>query len=107
MKDIQMFEAINDGLRFRLGGFLLFLHLNQEPLEVSGVHEPILGVPFEKSLDLGRRFRDGQLEAPAEAEADSVSLFGHRFFPKMQELDMREGPRMKGAFLMEIGCVPC
>lgn len=47
-------------------------------MEVADVHCSILRVLVEQALDLVRCFRCGQLELPAEAEADSVGLFGHR-----------------------------
>lgn len=89
MKDIQMLQAINDGLRFFLGGFVLFLNLNQEPEKVIRRHEPILRVTIEKGLDLRRGLRRGDLEPPVAAEADSVCLFRHGFSSNFSDNPIR------------------
>ena len=72
-----MLEAIDDGLRFLFRGLLLPLHLRHEAAEVRSRHEAIVGVAIEQGPYLRRRLRQGHLEAPPAAEANSVSLFRH------------------------------
>ena len=78
MEDTEMLESINDSLRFLLRRCLLSLHFNHEAPQMRRRHEPVLGVPVEEIPYLRRRLRHGELESPAAAEANSVSLFGHR-----------------------------
>lgn len=81
MEDIQMLEfastAFNHVLSVVSGGLDLFLNINQESLEMIGVHDPILGVVIKELLDLVGSFAGGHLEAPAETETHSVGLLRH------------------------------
>lgn len=83
MKDIEVpelvesAETVYDVLGVLCCGVLFLLYLDQESPEVIDSHDSIIGVLVEQALHLVRRFRHGQPETPAEAEADAVGLFGH------------------------------
>lgn len=74
MKNIEVLEAINDGLRVLDRGILVLLDVHHEAAEVLRVHEAVVGVLREHLLDVGRRLGGGEAEAAAEAEAHTVGL---------------------------------
>lgn len=74
---MEMPEAVDDGLGVFFGGLLLPLHLDEEALKKGRRHHLILGVLVKEGLDLRRRLRQSQLEAPPPAEAHAVCLFRH------------------------------
>ncbi|KAK4836650.1 hypothetical protein QYF36_025751 [Acer negundo] len=76
MENIHM-QIVNDRLRFLFGCVGFLLDINQEPVEMINGHDPVLGIFPEERLDVGRRLRDGHVEATLEAEAYFVGLFGH------------------------------
>lgn len=81
MEDVQVLELVSTALNHVLSvvprRLDLLLNFDQEPLEMIGVHDPILGVLLEELLDLVGGLAGGHLEPPAEAEAHSVGLLGH------------------------------
>ncbi|KAH1154142.1 hypothetical protein GYH30_049681 [Glycine max] len=75
--EMEMHEAIDNGLHIFFSGLLLPLYFNQESLEMQICHELILRVLIEYGLDFLRCLLQHQLELPPPAEAHATCLFKH------------------------------
>lgn len=74
LENVEVPEAIEDGLGVLFLCVFLPLELRQEPEQVIDAHDAVLRVGFEQSLHVLRRFRRLLQEHPPETEADSEGL---------------------------------
>jgi len=77
LEDVEMLEAVEDGLSMVLASVMISLNLNQELLQFINGHDAILRVLFKYFLYIFRRFNRPELEYSPETEADLVVLLRH------------------------------
>jgi len=77
LEDVEMLEAVEDGLSMVLASATISLNLNQELMQFINGHGAILRVSFKNVLDIFRRFNHPELEYSPETEADLVMLLRH------------------------------